>query len=404
MRFAVLCDHPFASPLIDALRKGVDGHRLSRIVTVGTSSAKGALFPEVNHSDSWEELLVSKEIDAVIVDGAGQHVLDGVKQLATANVPLVFIPRADQGSTLAYELSLIRDDNHVFLYPLLWHRFDNAVIALKTAIQTGRLGRIQFLQLHHTLSQAQEGMAIPQQEIDARLLHDVDLARWLMGDYNQITALRSGTTDAGVLMQNVVLSRGSLPEFNWQIQPTVGRDDWNLTVKGERGTARLSRSGSSGSWRCEIESEIVEGNEPETARQALAAISTALHEAGGEKTVSADDDCWGELVKTFETIDATHRSVKRRRTIELHFEPMSERAIFKTQMTALGCGLLVATLPLTLCYLGIASLIPLPSSVLIGLRMLIFAPLVLFLIVQILLPLTRPSTAERQSATSSSEL
>jgi myo-inositol 2-dehydrogenase/D-chiro-inositol 1-dehydrogenase len=102
-------------------------------------------------------------------------------------------------------------------------------------------------------------------------------------------------------------------------------------------------------------------------------------------------------VKCFETIDATHRSVRRRRTIELHFEPMSERAIFKTQMTAIGCALLVATFLLTLVYLGIASLIPLPGYALIGLRALVFGPLVLFLLAQILLPLTRPSSAEKTS-------
>jgi hypothetical protein len=100
---------------------------------------------------------------------------------------------------------------------------------------------------------------------------------------------------------------------------------------------------------------------------------------------------WPELVKVFETADATHRSVKRRRTIDLHFEPMSERAIFKTQMTAMGCGVLIATFLLVLMYLAIASTIPLPHAALIVLRTLIFAPLGLFLLLQLLYPLTRPS-------------
>ena len=113
-----------------------------------------------------------------------------------------------------------------------------------------------------------------------------------------------------------------------------------------------------------------------------------------KETSAAVSQDWGELVKCFETVDATHRSVRRKRTIELHFEPMSERAIFKTQMTAIGCGLLVGTLLMMLCFLGIASVVPLPEPVLIGLRVLVFAPLVLFLLAQVLLPLTRPSSNE----------
>ena len=44
--------------------------------------------------------------------------------------------------------------------------------------------------------------------------------------------------------------------------------------------------------------------------------------------------------------------------------------------------------------IGIASLVPLPRGVLIGMRTVVFAPLILFLFAQILLPLTRPSSAE----------
>ena len=399
MRFAVLCDQPLASPLIDGLRAGVDGHRLSQIVTGGSASPGIPDRRDDAVGGSWEDLLIAKDVDAVLVDGGGQHVLDGVKQLAATKTPLLFVPRADQGSTLAYELSLIHDDNKVFLFPLFWHRYDAAVIALRAAIQSGKLGRIQFLQLQQAIHQPSEGMPIAQTDIDTGLLDDVDLARWLVGDYNQITALRTGASGTGALMQSVVLSGRSLPEFNWSIHSVTGPAEWKLIVSGEHQVARLERVGLSHQWRCEIDNQLIEGNEQTTARNAIAAFvdsATQVQKSTGHVLPGADS--WGDLVKCFETIDATHRSVARRRTIELHFEPMSERAIFKTQMTAVGCGLLIATFLLTLCYLGIASLVPLPSPVLVGLRMVVFTPLVLFLIAQILLPLTRPSSAERPSS------
>ena len=84
-------------------------------------------------------------------------------------------------------------------------------------------------------------------------------------------------------------------------------------------------------------------------------------------------------------------SLERRRTVDLHHEPVSERTIFKTQMTALGCAVLFGTLVLMLGYLAIASVIPLNGTLLIVLRMLVFAPLVLFLLAQLLLPLSLTS-------------
>jgi hypothetical protein len=53
---------------------------------------------------------------------------------------------------------------------------------------------------------------------------------------------------------------------------------------------------------------------------------------------------WNDLIRAYEMLDAARRSVRRGRTIELHFEETSERSQFKTQMTALGCGVLLLTM------------------------------------------------------------
>ena len=403
MRFALFCDDLLAKPIVDALGSGFDGHQLSHAVRV-TPQSDNLLHGQSNVSflEHWEDLLVARDVDAVIVGGSDQQILEGTKQLAAAGIPIVFIPRAAQGSTFAYELSLIRDDNNVLLLPLFWHRFDAAVMRLKQAIQAGELGKVQFLQLQRMIGQASAGIPISQAQVDDELLHDIDLPRWMIGDYDQVTGLRTAASNDGVLIQSVVLAGRSLPESNWSINSVEGASDWKLIVRGEQGVATLRRDGTSRRWICEIARERVEGNETVTARAALTAFATSMADTAraskDNQSVPETRDVWGELVKCYETVDATHRSVRRRRTIELHFEPMSERAIFKTQMTAIGCSLLVITFFLTLIYLGIASLVPLPPTVLVILRTLVFAPLGLFLAAQILLPLTRPSSAERPPA------
>lgn len=402
MRFALLCDDPLVMPLVAALDANVDGHKLTHAVRI-TPNADSLLhgLANVRFDDHWEDLLVAKDVDAVIVGGSDSQILEGAKQLATARIPIMFVPRADQGSTFAYELGLIRDDNHLLLWPLLWHRFDRAAIQLKQSLKDGELGRVQFLQLQRSLSQPSPGMPIAPSIVDDELLLDVDLPRWLIGDYDQVTALQTAATSEGVQMQSVVLAGRSLPESNWSINSVPGPGVWKLTVRGERGVALLQREDQSRQLIYEFNGQRTEGNERQTAQDALAAfvLSVPTRDHGSANPMSKHDanGIWGELIKCYETVDATHRSVRRRRTIEMHFEPMSERAIFKTQMTAIGCGLLMATFFLTLCYLGIASLVPLPSYLLIGLRALVFAPLVVFLFAQFLLPLTRRSSDEQST-------
>lgn len=402
LRFGMLCDDPLARPIIDALSRQTSGHQLVCAVRM-TEQADSLLHgvPQLRFLDHWEDLLASREIDAVIVGGSDSRILEGARHLAAANIPILFIPNADQGSTFIYELSLVHDDNHVTLWPLFYHRHDAAVLRLKQMIASGAFGHIQYLQLQRGNPQSQSGTPIPKPLIDREFLGDVDLPRWLMGDYDQITCLQTAATDQGVQVQSVVLAGRSLPEVNWSMNAAEADDDWRLTVRAERGTAVLRRRNNSPCWVCEIGTEVVEGNEDQTACAALTAFASSLPTSGSvsvNSSVSRSNQIWGELVKAFETVDATHRSIRRRRTIELHFEPMSERAIFKTQMTAIGCGLLVATFFLTLAYLGLASLVPLPSWVLILLRTLVFTPLVLFLFAQILLPLTRPSSNETSTS------
>lgn len=399
MKFALLSNDPFAGPVVDALLEHVDGSSLSCAVRLPSPPGPQPFARRIGRFvEHWEDLLVAKDIDAVVVGGTDPLILDGAKQLATAGIPLLFIPQAAHGSTFAYELSLIRDDNRVTIFPLLWHRFDQAAMELCNAVDQGRLGQIRYLQLQRSLRRDSPNTPISQSDVDTELLPDADLLRWLIGDYNQVTSLRSAATNDGVLMQSVVLAGRSLPEATWSINPVDGPSQWKLTVRGDRGTAELRRDDNSRRWVCEIDGQQTEGDERNTARGLLAAFAKSVEDqiARDDESNRLDRDEWGELVQCFETVDATHRSVARRRTIELHFEPMSERAIFKTQMTAIGCGLLVATFFLTLCYLGIASVVPLPPIILIGLRTLVFAPLVIFLLAQILLPLTRPSSSERK--------
>lgn len=429
MRFALLCDDLSVGPLLDVLEKHPDGHRLTHAVRV-TFQTDQLLHGRtgITFVEHWEDLLSANDVDLVLIGGTDPQILEGAKQLASAGVPLLMIPHAEHGSTFVYELGLIHDDNHVALYPLFWHRFDDAVIELKSQLAAGNLGSVPFLQLQRTLHRPTSNTPISQRDVDAELLADTDLLRWLMGNYNQITGLRTAASDQGVLIQSVVFAGRELPEANWSIAPIEGPGEWCLTIRGEAGTAELRRDETAMRWNLTIGDRIIQGEHAKTANRVLTTIATTISRQEGTQT-EANGQEWSDVTQCFETVEATQRSVTRRRTIELHFEPMSERAIFKTQMTAIGCGLLVATLFLLLCYLGLASLVgPEPTThdfhrpdeigsihssdnqpqrptwilhILAVLRLLIFAPLFIFLIAQVLLVLTRPASREQSPSNQS---
>lgn len=385
MRLALLCDDPAVVPWLDAMAAG-SAHE---IVVAATVSPRGSDLLRgragIRLTGQWEDLLIARDIDAVLVGGSEPSLLEAVKQLATAGQSILFLPQAAQGSTFLYELSLIRDDNRVRLCAAWLHRRDQPLVRLRNVLLDGSLGKVQLIQLEREVSGPSTTGPLPQTVVDVTLLPDLDLLRWLGGDYDQVTALRTGAASEAVLMQTVTLAGRGLPEATWHVQSTSGAEVSRLTVHAERGRAVVERDPVSNEW------VLTESGGAQVVGNRVAAARELLDEFAASLTNDNSPAEWPELVKVFETLDATQRSVKRRRTIELHFEPMSERAIFKTQMTAIGCGVLVGTFLLTLVYLAVASTIPLPQSVLLLLRTLVFAPLAVFLLLQVLFPLARPS-------------
>jgi len=382
MRLALLCEDPAVGDWVEALASDPD-HEIV-VAATPTPACAGVLrgASGIRLTPHGEDLVGDNSIDAVLVGGSAPVILDAIRQLAAAGQQVIFLPDAAQGSTFLYELSLIRDDNHVPLHPAAWWCFDPAIRQAREQVHSGP--SVALLQMQRVLPVAGTPV-LPLSDIDRALLMDLLLLRWLGGDYDQVTSLPTGVSESGRLGQSVKLAGRSLPEAVWEIRggPVA---ECRLTGHGAAGPWYLEWDTGARQWRFHDASRTVEGDRETALRASLDALNS-------DQALS-----WSGLVKGFETLDATHRSVTRRRTIELHFESMSERAIFKTQMTAIGCSVLMATLVLVLVYLAIASTVPLPTAILNLLRGLVFAPLGLFLLLQLLYPLTRPTEAEGRTS------
>jgi hypothetical protein len=388
MNFGLLCDDPDAAELLAAIRRH-PAHHLTRAVLV--SPAADALLhgqPGMQILPDWENLLVERHVDAVIVGGQSPQVWDGARRLASEAIPLLVVPSLSNGAAVLYELSLIRDDRQGVIVPTWLSPYDLELRRLHYLVRSDERPAISYLQFERELGLG-PGAEVPQLALDEELLHAAALLRFVFGPADHVTALRTGGTPTGALIQSVVLGGPAIPETTWVVK-SAERDLTRLTLHTDACPRVFERPAGSPHWIAVGPSGPADEEPAGAADRLIAAFADicerAAHEVSGPPTESAD---WKDVIHAAEIVDAAQRSLARRRTIELHHETLSERAIFKTQMAAMGCTVLMITLVLMLGYLAVASAFPLETQVLNILRLVVFAPIFVFLLLQFLLPLTR---------------
>ncbi|MEX2287835.1 MAG: hypothetical protein WD648_12150 [Planctomycetaceae bacterium] len=344
MNFALLGDDAAVSPLIAAIAANPE-HRLSHAALTGAMTPEWlTVSPSTTVAADWDELIGAREVDAVIVAGADPEILEAVRQIASAGKPLVVFPRAGQGTTWVYELSLIRDDNGVALVPVFVARFDRKLDRLRRLIDDGTIGKVLQFHIERELrvTSATAGTPLlPVAEVEDAFLPDVDVLRFLGGNYSRVTSFFSGTVNSHVSQATNTLSGDGLPEALWSLKGTAGNSRWQLSVVGDAGKLILSGESDSPDWRLSIDGVEEPDDAAREYRDTGEAILVHVERALAGEPIRPD---WTDLTRALEICDGARRSLRRRRTIDLHFESTSERSQFKTQMTAIGCSLLFLTL------------------------------------------------------------
>lgn len=385
MKLGLLGDHPSLKRWVSLMTSG--GRHQIRCAA-GVKELDALLPPQVERLPTPNALLEVTGLDAVLVCGSQERNLQVARQLASQHVPLIILPASDQGSAFLYELSLIRDDRQVPLSPLFPLRRHPLVNRMREILDEDQLGEILQLTLERRVI-PDSGPRLKIAGANQHLLWDVDLFWQLSGKYSQVTALRSGELDAAVAAQSVTLSADRLPEAVWTVMPGE-QEHWQLTVRGERQQAALMGGPDHELLQLRLgdSNETVSGEEVDEAfLEELDSIEAAFH----DPRLQGD---WTEFVHAMELVEATGQSIRRRRTVDLYFDLTSERSQFKTQMAALGCGILMLTLTLVILVLILGQALNLSPRAMAWARILAFAPLFLYLALQLLIVLTRPSVSD----------
>ncbi len=386
MNFALLGDDPGLLPIVRAIGEHPEDRLTSAALCGELQQTLMTEVPGLRFGSTWDELLADPSLDAVLIGGNGEDVLEGARRLAGEGTSLLVVPRTSLDATFAYEMSLIRDDSHVVLLPAFLWRCDRAIGQFQTSLQEDDAGKLLHLQLERHVSAIASSRLSPE-EIDKSLLNDCELLRCLGGNYSQVTALRSDAANGAASMQTVTLAGDHLPEATWIVRPGT-EDRWKLTASTEQGTLELSLEGDKA-----VLERIVDARTTalplEPRDNACGRLIDALKSAARGKNVRPN---WHDLTRAFEVVEAAQRSIRRRRTIDLHFETTSERTQFKTQMTALGCGVLSYLFFGLIAYLLVGELLDVGERTMKMLRIVWFAPVVVYLALQFLLVLARPAS------------
>src|SRR5262249_1547179 len=201
------------------------GHSLTRVVGRPQIGPGVPPFPpNIQHSRNWEDLLTDAEVDAVIVTGIGEDRQQTVRQLVQAGKAVLVSPVLMQPAAFFYEMALIEAETPGTLFPLLAVRSHPSIEKLRALIAQDGLGRLRHAQLDRKIAPASAADALlSDTDLSLALLDDADLLRFLCGEYEQVTASRSGDAAHGCSLATVTFAGSAAPQALWTGSAAAGQ-------------------------------------------------------------------------------------------------------------------------------------------------------------------------------------
>jgi predicted dehydrogenase len=336
MNFLILGDGPEELAWAQALADHPE-HRL------WAASPGFKSFPDLPGGQDLDEALATAEVEAVVVGGQLEQRPENLRRVAAVGLPAICLHPPGPDADAYYQVSLSRQETGAIVIPDLPGRLHPAIAVLRQALQRRELGALRGIHYEAPVG-PQDGELTG--EVFPRV---VDLVRALLGEIEAVTAAGPAPGERPVENLLVVL-RG--PNAR-QAEVRLWRGPFEparLSVVGERGTLAFEHDpGFLGPAhlvrKSPTEGEMVTELDPWDPKHAILQVLT---ESRAVPDVHPD---LTDGIRSMEITNALLRSVKRERTIDLHYGEVSEASNFKTVMTSTGCVLLLlalAVLPVAL--------------------------------------------------------
>ncbi|MFI5456062.1 MAG: Gfo/Idh/MocA family protein [Isosphaerales bacterium] len=294
-----------------------------------------------------DDALARPGIDTIIVGGPIEQRGEVLRRAAAEGLAVICLHPPGPDSEAYYQVALSRAETGAVIVPDLPLRLHPGVAALRQAASTGELGVFRGVRV--------ESPSVGEGTDLARVVFPrlIDVVRALLGEVEALTATGDPPGDQPDV------------ELIVQLRAALGRRAELRIWSGPDEPSRLSLLGAGGSLTLEFDPRfqqparlIRRTSSAAEHRQELAPWDS--HEAivsvlAASRARRAGPDLPSpnlhDATRAMELAEATTRSLRRGRTVDMYYEPITEEAGFKSVMTSTGCVILLialCTLPLAL--------------------------------------------------------
>ncbi|HVJ86218.1 MAG TPA: hypothetical protein VM452_11280 [Caulifigura sp.] len=310
----LLADDPDLAPRLDRLRDALGGAWDLLLCPADQSpfwAKSGLLGPKgrVTPIAQIDSALPASEAADVVVAGTTPELLKVASRLAfRRGSQTAVLPAAAQTADWIFSLYPLSEGVPPRVRGVLEHRQSGVVEAFEQRLPPAVAGR------HLIATCTLPVRTLTTADIENQLVQNVDLFRRLGGEFKNLIAVGIPDDADGYRSLTVTFGGEGAGHLAWSLQPGAAFD-WQL--KGADRADMDLRGTPDGRFQMDgVDSRVA-----------------------GPATVD-----WENVLRAFDDLAALRRSLKRRRMVELQTETISERAQFKSLMSASGCGLLVMTL------------------------------------------------------------
>jgi myo-inositol 2-dehydrogenase/D-chiro-inositol 1-dehydrogenase len=311
-------------------------------------------YPTLPGGRDLDDALATAGVEAVIVGGEPDFRAEALRRVAAAGLPALCLHPPGLNADPYYQIALSHQETGAIVVPGMPSRLHPGVEPIREALSRGTLGAYREVRYEMPVGPADGELAL------GPFARIVDVVRHVVGEIESVTG--TGDPPGGPPTESLVVQLRGPAGRRAEVRLATALDEpARLVAVGEQGSIALEhQSGLAGPsrliYKAAGEAEVVRELEPWDAKAAILGVLD-LAVRGGEAHPDLRDG-----TRAMELAEATVRSLRRGRTIDLVYEEMSEAGNFKSVMTGVGCGLLVLLLfvvPLALAgpALGVAWLV-----------------------------------------------
>lgn len=295
------------------------------------------LFPAASLVADWESLLVPGEFDVLVVgcsDRQSSTREELLRRAVQEAVPLVAVQPAAE-SLLMHELAMIQSDTRSPL--AVWNESCDhpAAQRLRERAAGRRIAQINVLR----------SLAEPSRRaVFTQLARDAELLQSLAGQLDRVTALGPASGEK-IMSLAVTFAGASDALIQWVLQPASDAPSGRASVIGGGQKFTLQFAPPGAAWQFHEEPTTADDSGPAESIDAGDAMLQAIeHAMAADPTSPLLIGRWKEACYAAELAEGAQQSLRRGRTIQLHFEEHSEEQTFKGVMAIGGCLVLLLIL------------------------------------------------------------